>query len=143
MTLYEIAWIGLCLLIFMCVMPIPKEYDILYRIFKGREDNREDREMAINEFLKSLDNISMKAKAKDSAPEFYDVLQDMKQGKNPTEDLLDKTTQKNIFIILSDEGEVPEEIIEKKLKQILEHDPTIHTLNNPERPNDKWFVIIP
>ena len=141
MTLYEIAWIGLCLLILMHGMPIPKEYDILYRIIKG--DNREDREMANNKFLKSLDNISMKAKAKDSAPEFYDVLQDLKQGKNPTEDLLDKTTQKNIFIILSDEGEVPEEIIEKKLKQILEHDPTIYTLNNPERPNDKWFVITP
>lgn len=143
MTLYGIAWIVLCLLIFMCVMPIPKEYDILYRIFKGREDNKEDRGMAINKFLESLNAISMKTKAKDSAPEFYDVLQDLKQGKNPTEDLLDKTTQKNIFIILSDEGEVPEEIIEKKLKQILEHDPTIYTLNNPERPNDKWFVITP
>lgn len=141
MTLYEIAWIGLCLLILMHGMPIPKEYDILYRILKG--SNREDKEMANNKFLKSLDNISMKAKAKDSAPEFYDVLQDLKQGKNSTEDLLDKTTQKNIFIILSDEGEVPEEIIEKKLKQILEHDPTIYTLNNPERPNDKWFVITP
>lgn len=141
MTLYEISWIGLCLLILMHGMPIPKEYDILYRILKG--DNREDRGMGNNKFLKSLDNISMKAKAKDSAPEFYDVLQDLKQGKNPTEDLLDKTIQKNIFIILSDEGEVPEEIIEKKLKQILEHDPTIYTLNNPERPNDKWFVITP
>ena len=120
-------------------MPIPKEYDILYRIFKG--DNREDKGMANNKFLESLNGISMKANSKDSAPEFYDVLQDLKQGKNPTEDLLDKTTQKNIFIILSDEGEVPEEIIEKKLKQILEHDPIIYTLNNPERPNDKWFII--
>ena len=143
MTLYGIAWIVLCLLILMPLMPIPKEYDILYRILKGREDNREDKGMVINKLLKSLDNISMKAKAKDSAPEFYDVLQDLKQGKNPTEDLLDKTTQKNIFIILSDEREVPEEIIEKRLKRILEHDPTIYTLNNPERPNDKWFVITP
>ena len=139
MTLYDIAWIGLCLLIFIHIMHIPKEYDILYRIFKG--DNREDRGMDNNKFLESLNGISMKANSKDSAPEFYDVLQDLKQRKNPTEDLLDKTTQKNIFIILSDEGEVPEEIIEKKLKQILEHDPTIYTLNNPERPNDKWFII--
>ena len=103
--------------------------------------------MANNEFTKALDiiskNLSLKPKQKDSGPEFYNVLQDLKQGKNPTEDLLDKTTQKNIFIILSDEREVPEEIIEKRLKRILEHDPTIYTLNNPERPNDKWFVITP
>ena len=108
-------------------------------------DNERSEEKLNNEFAKVLDIISknqnLKPKQKDSAPEFYDVLQDLKQGKNPTEDLLDKTTQKNIFIILSDEGEVPEEIIEKKLKQILEHDPTIYTLNNPERPNDKWFII--
>ena len=110
-------------------------------------DNEMSEEKLNNEFAKVLDIISknqnLKPKQKDSAPEFYDVLQDLKQGKNPTEDLLDKTTQKNIFIILSDEGEVPEEIIEKKLKQILDHDPTIYTLNNPERPNDKWFVITP
>lgn len=36
MTLYEIGWIVLYLLIFMHCMPIPKEYDILYRILKGR-----------------------------------------------------------------------------------------------------------
>lgn len=110
-------------------------------------DNEMSEEKLNNEFAKVLDIISknqnLKPKQKDFAPEFYDVLQDLKQGKNPTEDLLDKTTQKNIFIILSDEGEVPEEIIEKKLKQILDHDPTIYTLNNPERPNDKWFVITP
>lgn len=108
-------------------------------------DNERSEEKLNNEFAKVLDIISknqnLKPKQKDSAPEFYDVLQDLKQGKNPTEDLLDKTTQKNIFIILSDEREVPEEIIEKRLKRILEHDPTIYTLNNPERPNDKWFVI--
>lgn len=111
------------------------------------EDNERSEEKLNNEFAKVLDIISknqnLKPKQKDSAPEFYDVLQDLKQGKNPTEDLLDKTTQKNIFIILSDEREVPEEIIEKRLKRILEHDPTIYTLNNPERPNDKWFVITP
>lgn len=110
-------------------------------------DNERSEEKLNNEFAKVLDIISknqnLKPKQKDSAPEFYDVLQDLKQGKNPTEDLLDKTTQKNIFIILSDEREVPEEIIEKRLKRILEHDPTIYTLNNPERPNDKWFVITP
>ena len=103
--------------------------------------------MANNEFTKALDiiskNLNLKPKQKDSGPEFYNVLQDLKQGKNPTEDLLDKTTQKNIFIILSNEREVPEEIIEKRLKRILEHDPTIYTLNNPERPNDKWFLITP
>ena len=111
------------------------------------EDNERSEEKLNNEFAKVLDIISknqnLKPKQKDFAPEFYDVLQDLKQGKNPTEDLLDKTTQKNIFIILSDEREVPEEIIEKRLKRILEHDPTIYTLNNPERPNDKWFVITP
>ena len=110
-------------------------------------DNERSEEKLNNEFAKVLDilskNQNLKPKQKDSAPEFYDVLQDLKQGKNPTEDLLDKTTQKNIFIILSDEREVPEEIIEKRLKRILEHDPTIYTLNNPERPNDKWFVITP
>lgn len=110
-------------------------------------DNERSEEKLNNEFAKVLDIISknqnLKPKQKDSAPEFYDALQDLKQGKNPTEDLLDKTTQKNIFIILSDEREVPEEIIEKRLKRILEHDPTIYTLNNPERPNDKWFVITP
>lgn len=110
-------------------------------------DNERSEEKLNNEFAKVLDIISknqnLKPKQKDSAPEFYDVLQDLKQGKNPTEDLLDKTTQKNIFIILSDEREVPEEIIEKRLKRILEHDPIIYTLNNPERPNDKWFVITP
>lgn len=110
-------------------------------------DNERSEEKLNNEFAKVLDIISknqnLKPKQKDSVPEFYDVLQDLKQGKNPTEDLLDKTTQKNIFIILSDEREVPEEIIEKRLKRILEHDPTIYTLNNPERPNDKWFVITP
>lgn len=110
-------------------------------------DNERSEEKLNNEFAKVLDIISknqnLKPKQKDFAPEFYDVLQDLKQGKNPTEDLLDKTTQKNIFIILSDEREVPEEIIEKRLKRILEHDPTIYTLNNPERPNDKWFVITP
>lgn len=110
-------------------------------------NNERSEEKLNNEFAKVLDIISknqnLKPKQKDSAPEFYDVLQDLKQGKNPTEDLLDKTTQKNIFIILSDEREVPEEIIEKRLKRILEHDPTIYTLNNPERPNDKWFVITP
>ena len=118
---------------------------IFYFILTADNEMREEK--LNNEFAKVLDIISknqnLKPKQKDFAPEFYDVLQDLKQGKNPTEDLLDKTTQKNIFIILSDEGEVPEEIIEKKLKQILDHDPTIYTLNNPERPNDKWFVITP
>ena len=75
-------------------------------------DNERSEEKLNNEFAKVLDIISknqnLKPKQKDSAPEFYDVLQDLKQGKNPTEDLLDKTTQKNIFIILSDEREVPE-----------------------------------
>lgn len=110
-------------------------------------DNERSEEKLNNEFAKVLDiiskNLNLKPKQKDSGPEFYNVLQDLKQGKNPTEDLLDKTTQKNIFIILSDEREVPEEIIEKRLKRILEHDPTIYTLNNPERPNDKWFLITP
>ena len=68
-------------------------------------DNERSEEKLNNEFAKVLDIISknqnLKPKQKDSAPEFYDVLQDLKQGKNPTEDLLDKTTQKNIFIILS------------------------------------------
>lgn len=36
MTLYDIGWIGLCLLIFMHCIPIPKEYNILYRILKGK-----------------------------------------------------------------------------------------------------------
>ena len=110
-------------------------------------DNERSEEKLNNEFAKVLDiiskNLNLKPKQKDSGPEFYNVLQDLKQGKNPTEDLLDKTTQKNIFIILSDEREIPEEIIEKRLKRILEHDPTIYTLNNPERPNDKWFLITP
>lgn len=109
-------------------------------------DNERSKEELNNSFTKLLNLVSKNMdNKKDSDPEFYEILEDLKDGKNPTQEFIDMKDKepKNIFIIISDEYEVPEEIIEKRVKRILEHNPRVYTINNPERPNDKWFVVTP